>query len=206
MKSTGVMELPAGVVEVSAELEVPAGAHDLTIRGAKSGTILRATPVFTGRAIFTSKGAAGLRFENFEIEGNRAALSKPQGLAPSDVPFVKWTRNNGILIEGATGAAILNIKMREIAGFAVLVSSSSKVSINKVAVRDSGSLNAKGRNNATGGILLEQGTADFAVLNSTMRTSAATESGRIRFIKLLATAAAGLRGIPSATLRAMRFR
>lgn len=165
---TGVVELPAGVVEVSGEIELPFGAHDLTVRGAKSGTVLRASPKFNGRAVFTSRGGHNVTFENFRIEGNRAALGKPQELAPSDVPFAKWTRNSGILMDGATGAVIRDVQFGELAGFAILVTASSKVRIEQVAVRDSGSVNAKGRNNSTGGILLEQGTSDFEVLRSTL--------------------------------------
>ena len=165
---TGDVELPTGVTEVSSEIEIPFGAHDLTIHGAKAGTVLRATTSFTGRAIFSSRGATKIHFENFEIEGNRAALNKPQGLAPSDVPFAKWTRNNGILLESATDATIANVKMREISGFAVLISASKTLVVKSLDVRDSGSYNAKGRNNSTGGILLEEGTADFQVLDSTI--------------------------------------
>ncbi len=165
---TGEVTLPAGVIEVSSEIELPFGLHDLTIRGAKTGTVLRALPNFNGRAIFSSRGAKNLHFENFEIEGNRAALSKPQAMAPSDVPFLKWTRNNGILISEAHGATVTGVKMREMAGFAVLVTSSDTVKIENVSVRDSGSMNAKSRNNATGGILLEQGTTNFEVLGCTI--------------------------------------
>ena len=131
---TGQVELPAGVVEISREMELPSRSHDLIIRGAKSGTVLRASPAFQGRAIFVSRGARKIRFEGFSIEGNRAALSKPQPLAPSDVPFSKWTRNNGILLEHAAEVTVVDVKMSEIAGFAVLVNESSGVHIQKVSV------------------------------------------------------------------------
>ncbi len=167
---TGEVELPPGVVEVSREMELPSGAHDLIIRGAKSGTVLRASPAFQGRAIFASRGARKIRFEGFSIEGNRAALSKPQELAPSDVPFSKWTRNNGILLERAADVTVADVKMSEIAGFAVLVNESSSVHIEKLSVEHSGSVNAKGRNNATGGILLEEGTANFEVLRCELKS------------------------------------
>ena len=166
---TGEVELPAGVVEISREMELPSGSHDLIIRGAKSGTVLRASPSFQGRAIFVSRGARKIRFEGFSIEGNRAALSKPQPLPPSDVPFSKWTRNNGILLEHAAEVTVMDVKMSEIAGFAVLVNESSGVHIQKVSVEHSGSVNAKGRNNATGGILLEEGTSNFEVLRCELK-------------------------------------
>ncbi len=161
----GTIDLPAGVIEISRELQIPPGAHDLVIRGAAAGTILRATTTFQGRAFFASQGARNIRFEKFSLEGNRAALGKPQALAPSDVPFSQWTRNNGIFLEGATGATVSDVAMKEIAGFGILINDSSKVVIDRVTIENSGSGNAKGRNNATGGILLEQGTADFEVLH-----------------------------------------
>jgi parallel beta-helix repeat protein len=162
---TGTIELPAGVVDLSRGIELPEGSHDLTIRGAKAGTILRAAPNFEGRALLGARGGRNLRFEGFSIEGSRAAVGKPQALGPSDVPFAKWTRNNGILLEGVTGATVTAVTMSEIAGFAVLVTASTDVHIERVTVKDSGSLNPKGRNNSTGGILLEQGTTDFEVLH-----------------------------------------
>ena len=46
------------------------------------------------------------------------------------------------------------------------MSHSKNVLIDHVSVKDSGSLNAKGRNNTTGGILLEEGTEQFTVTDS----------------------------------------
>jgi parallel beta-helix repeat protein len=61
------------------------------------------------------------------------------------------------------------VRFREIAGFAVLVSRSRHVAIDGVRVADSGSRNPAGRNNATGGILLEEGTSDFRVTRCELR-------------------------------------
>ncbi|MGH9660170.1 MAG: right-handed parallel beta-helix repeat-containing protein, partial [Bryobacteraceae bacterium] len=60
-------------------------------------------------------------------------------------------------------------RIAEVAGFAVLVSASSRVRIEGTAIERSGSRNAAGRNNATGGVLLEEGTTDFHVLGSRFR-------------------------------------
>lgn len=166
---TGVIELPAGVVEVSSEIMIPASAHDLEIRGAATGTVLRATTTFKGRAIIAVSGGKNIKFTKFEMAGNRAALAQPAGLAPSDVSFAHFTRNNGILAENVQGLTISDLAMREIAGFPVLVSHSSKVHIANIDIQDSGSENAKKRNNATGGILLEEATTDFEVLNCTVK-------------------------------------
>jgi parallel beta-helix repeat protein len=148
---------------VSSEIVLPAGAHDLEIRGAKEGTVLRATTTFQGRAIFVARGGTNIQFHDFEIAGNRAAIAQVQDLAPSDVPFSRFTRNSGISVEGIQKVSIVNLKMREIAGFALLVNHSSGVKIDKIEVEDSGAGNAKKRNNTTGGILIEEGTTDFEV-------------------------------------------
>jgi parallel beta-helix repeat protein len=167
---TGVIELPAGVVEVSSEILIPPVARDLEIRGAKSGTLLRAAPDFKGRAIFVLQGGANITFHDFEVAGSRGALDQaPQGLAPDDVPFVRFTRNNGILAQETKGLNIANVKMREIAGFGILVSRGSQVKIDNVTVEDSGSPNAKKRNNGTGGILLEEATTDFEITNCNLK-------------------------------------
>jgi hypothetical protein len=163
------VELPAGVVEVSAEIVLPPNAHDLEIHGAKTGTVLRATPDFQGRAIFVVPGGSNIRLHDFEVAGNRAALARPQGLPPADVPFTRFTRNNAILVENVKGLTVGTLKMREIAGFALVVNHSSQVKIDGVSVEDSGSQNAKGRNNSTGGILLEEGTTDFEVSHCTLK-------------------------------------
>jgi parallel beta-helix repeat protein len=166
---TGVIELSAGVVEVSSEIVLPADAHDLEIRGAKEGTVLRATTTFHGRAIFVAQGGTNIKFHDFEIAGNRAALAPAQGLPPYDVPFTRFTKNSGIAVEGIKTLSIANLKMREIAGFALLINHSAGVKIENVEVEDSGAQNAKKRNNTTGGILLEEGTTDFEITRCTLK-------------------------------------
>jgi hypothetical protein len=166
---TGTVRLPAGTIEVSSELVIPAAAHDLEILGADSGTVLRASATFRGRAVLSAHGARKVRLSGFAIDGNRAALEKPAGLPASNVPFRRFTVNNGILAENVRGLAISGVRIREVAGFAVLVSGSSQVRIERVQVDDSGSRNQRGRNNTTGGILIEEGTAGFNVLECSLR-------------------------------------
>ncbi len=161
---SGLVRLPAGVIDISAEIDLPANAHDLEIRGDDAGTTLRATDRFYGRAIFSGRGGRNLRFSNFSIDGNREHLARPAGLPPSDVSFARFTANNGLLVENVEGLAIAKVQFRNVAGFAVLVSHASKVRIEDVRVEASGSRNVAKRNNSTGGILLEEGAADFEVL------------------------------------------
>lgn len=164
-----LVRLPSGTIEVSSELRLPDDAQDMEIRGAAFGTTLRAAAGFQGRAIFTARGATRVKFRDFSIEGNRAALEQRTGLPPYDVPFARFTRNNGILGERVTSFKVINIRFREIAGFAVLVSGGREVSLEYLHVNDSGSRNPVGRNNTTGGILLEEGVENFEVVHCELK-------------------------------------
>ena len=164
---TGVFRLPAGVTEIASELKLPDGAHDLTITG--DHTTLHAAASFQGRAIFSCRGCRRIHFTNFSIDGNRAALEKPLPFAPSDKTFASVFPNPGILIEDTDGISIDHVAFANVTNFSVLIGQSKNVAIDHVSVKDSGSRNAKGRNNTSGGILLEEGTETFAVTDSTFR-------------------------------------
>ena len=103
------------------------------------------------------------------MDGNRGALEKPLPTAPSDKPFSIVFPNNGILVEDADGVSIENVEFANITNFAAVVSHSKNVAVDHVSVTDSGSRNAKARNNTSGGILLEEGTEQFSVMDSTFR-------------------------------------
>ena len=161
------IKLPPGVTEVHKEWPIPDGVRDLEVIGA--GSTLRAAKDFHGRAIFAVKSGMRIRFRNFTIEGNRDALEQRVGLPGSNTPFCNFTVNNGILIEGSTDVKISNVTFRQVAGFAILVSGSKEVRIERVHVGESGSRNPAGRNNTTGGILLEEGTSDFQVIDCELK-------------------------------------
>ena len=100
--------------------------------------------------------------------GRRGTAPAGQSLPPYDKRFVDhFPAGNGLVAIGAAEVIVEDTTFREIAGFAVLASGVRKVRIARIAVRDSGSKNAKGRNNTTGGVLLEDGTGDFVVEDST---------------------------------------
>ena len=162
-----MIHLPRGVTEISAEMKLPDGAHDLVIAGDSS--TLHAAANFQGRAVFSCHGCSRIHFTNFAIDGNRAALEKPLPFAPSDKTFASVFANNGILIEESDGVAIDHVDFSNITNFATLISHSKHVAIDHVSVKDSGSRNAKGRNNTSGGILLEEGAEQFTVADSTFR-------------------------------------
>ena len=156
-------------MEISRELAIPEGALDLTVEGHPAGTTLRAADDFQGRGLLVLRGARRVVVRNLSFDGNRSAVGRPAGLPPSDVPFSRFTPANGILAEDSTNILIQNAQFREVAGFAVLVSRCAGVKIENIHVASSGGRNSKGRNNTTGGILIEEGTEDFEVLDSTFR-------------------------------------
>jgi hypothetical protein len=163
LSGRGVVQLPAGVTETQAELLIPPGASDLEIRGAPGGSRLRAAANFRGHALIRCRRAARIRMRGFDLDGNRAALAEPMSLPPSNVTFAHFYRNNGILAEDVLGLEIADVNVRQVANYAILVSRSRDVRIERVRVTESGSRNAAGKNNASGGILLEDGTARFTV-------------------------------------------
>jgi hypothetical protein len=103
------------------------------------------------------------------IDGNREATEVRQGLPAWNQPFIGFTRGNGIVIDGRHHITIRNVTFRNIAGFAILVARSHHITIDHVRVERSGSRDATGRNNTTGGILFEEGTTDFQVTNCEFR-------------------------------------
>jgi hypothetical protein len=156
------------VTEISSEIKIPDGAHDLTITG-DGHTSLHASANFHGRAMLSCRGCRRVTFRGFAMDGNRGALEKPLPTAPSDKPFSIVFPNNGILVEDADGVSIENVEFANITNFAAVVSHSKNVAVDHVSVTDSGSRNAKARNNTSGGILLEEGTEQFSVMDSTFR-------------------------------------
>ncbi|HTB13252.1 MAG TPA: right-handed parallel beta-helix repeat-containing protein [Bryobacteraceae bacterium] len=167
MQTTGVIQLPPGVIEVSSELRLAPGAHDLEIVGA--GTVFKAARDFRGRAILVAENARTIRFRGFSIDGNRAAFDQPMEMAPSENAFRIFYSHNGILLDRVEGAEILEVQFAAIPSFAVIASRCSKIRIKSVLVEDSGTRNAKGRNNTTGGIVIEEGSSNFEVRESRFR-------------------------------------
>lgn len=164
--ATGTLRLPAGVLEIERELAVPLGAENLEIEGAPEGTVLRAGPRFQGRALLVIERARAVRIRGLTFDGQRELHARPQGLPPSDVPFFEFTANNGVLALDCEDVRIEDARFERIAGFAVLVARSRNVAVERVEVRDSGSLDARGFNNTTGGILFHEGAAGFTVRRS----------------------------------------
>ena len=155
-----VITLRSGVTEISSEYVVNEGN---TLRGAPAGSTLRASAAFKGKAVVVLGSRAMV--EGLTIDGNRLQLAKPIAIAPYDRAFVDYYPNNGIVSIGTRDITIRRVALRNISNFAVLISGAQGVLIEAVRIADSGSLNNKGRNNTTGGILLEEGTSEFSVKN-----------------------------------------
>jgi hypothetical protein len=164
---TGAITLPTGVIEISREIVLPIGAHDLDLNGATKvgGTTIKAASTFRGRALIVIPAGKNIKIHDITLDGNRDVVTLPRGLPPSETMFSRFTPNNGLLAEGVTNLEIAQVNATGIAGFAILVNSSHTVRIHDVRITGSGSLNPRKRNNATGGILLEEGTTDFEVLD-----------------------------------------
>jgi hypothetical protein len=161
--TSGRIQLPRGTHVVDRELRTPDGVEDVHISGHPEGTVLRASRKFEGKAIIVIRSAKRVTISGLSIDGNGAGMDRHLGIAPYDRTFASFYDHNGILAERVDGLTIRDVRLRQIASFAILVNASNNVVIENVEVRDSGALNAHGRNNTSGGILLEEGTTDFLV-------------------------------------------
>ena len=153
-----VITLKPGVTVVSSEYIVNDGD---TLRGDRAGSTLRASDTFQGRAVVVA--GSNTLVERLTIDGNRSKLAKPLPIAPSDRTFVTFYPANGMVSASTHDVVVRDVRFVNIANFAVLISAATKVELQRLQIANSGSLDAKGRNNTTGGILLEEGTADFRV-------------------------------------------
>ncbi len=116
---TGTVTLPAGTIEISREIVLSGDAHDLDLRG--SMTIIKAAATFRGRALIVIPAGKNIKVHDLSLDGNRDAVARPLGLAPSETMFSRFMPNNGILAEGVTNLEIDNVSAVGIAGFAILV-------------------------------------------------------------------------------------
>ncbi|HYO81656.1 MAG TPA: right-handed parallel beta-helix repeat-containing protein [Bryobacteraceae bacterium] len=162
--AANVIRLPAGDVTVTKPIRVTVNT---TLRGHSEGTVIRAGHGFAGRAVVEC--SSGCTVENLTIEGNRSRMERALPIAPYDRDFIGFYANNGLIADGVEGLTVHNVTFRHIANFAAIVARSRRVVFRNVTVEDSGSRNRSGRNNTTGGILLEEGTSEFVVSSSKFR-------------------------------------
>jgi hypothetical protein len=119
--------------------------------------------------VFVAENARRIKFRDFSIDGDRPTFDQPREMAPPENAFRIFYSNNGILLDQVEGVEISQVRFSAIPCFAVVASRSSGIRITGVLVEDSGTRNAKGRNNTTGGIVIEEGSSDFEVTDSRFR-------------------------------------
>jgi len=162
---TGAIEMPAGTIELQEPLVID-GANNLTLIGNGRNVLRVAAP---GKAALIIHNSKNVRLENFTIEGNRDQVSRRFALPPSDQPMARFNDHNGVLIENSEQVTVEKLTVRNVASYAILVTRSKDVTVQETLVGDSGSVDEKGHNNATGGILFEEGCERFAVKGSKVR-------------------------------------
>ena len=161
-RMTGSITLPPGVTEIHKPLQFERGANDINLTGDPSGSTLRLARNFTGRAAILGVNVANVRLERFQISGDRADLKRDLYLPPSNVSFADYYDHNGIVFVTSKSITIRNVSLQNIGTFSILASRCRGVALEGISVKDSGTLNAQGHSNTTGGILFEEGTADFS--------------------------------------------
>lgn len=158
----GRVTLPAGVHQIHREIEL----ERLNASGSSAGTTLRAAADFQGRAIVVVRNARQVRLQRVSFDGNRASLEQRTGFPPSNVTFAEHSRASAVLIESSEDVEVEQVRFRQVASYALLIRRCRNVRIRRIDVRYSGSRLRNGRNNGTGGVLLEDGTRDFSVSES----------------------------------------
>jgi hypothetical protein len=140
---------------------LPADAHDLDVRG--SGTTLKASENFRGRALLVVPAGRNIRVHDLSLDGDRDATGRMVQLPPQGTQYSRFLAGNGIVVEGVMGIEIFSVKATRMPAFAVLVNASHNVKLHEIEVSDSGGLNLQRRNNGTGGLALEEGSSDFEI-------------------------------------------
>ena len=155
--------LKAGITELDSPMVLAAEADGVQLIGALGGSTLRASAKFSGEALIVARGIANLSVQRIKFDGNRQTLDRSFPIAPYDQTFAAFYPLNGILIDQCDGVILRDLDLKNVVNFPILVSRSSHIRIQTIRIEYSGSRDAKGKNNTTGGILLEEGTADFEV-------------------------------------------
>lgn len=162
-RGLGPVTLPPGETHLDRPLEIPAHARGVTLRGHPTGSTLVLDPGFQGAAAIVVNGASDVMLSEFSIRGDRTELKSAWYLPEHFEPFADYYTGNGIVVRRTDRVVIRGVRFRNIRAFPVLVNASSHVLIESVDIADCGTLNRDGRNNTTGGILLEEGATAFRV-------------------------------------------
>ncbi len=161
-----VIELPPGKSQLDHALVIPKGSKDVELRGNAAGSTLVIGSGFTDTAAIEATGASNLTLSGFGIVGDRTELRSPWYLPLKEAAFADYYTANGIVIRASSNVTLRQLTFSRIRAFPVIVNATAKATIDTVTIEDSGTLNADGHNNTTGGILIEEGCSGFIVRNS----------------------------------------
>jgi hypothetical protein len=157
------IQLRAGVIELDEPMVIFAHEDGVLVKGAPGGTTLRASSRFAGEALLVARGVKHLAVQQLKLDGNRTMLERAFPIAPYDKAFADFYPLNGILLRDCQGAILSQLEIRNVVNFPILVNASENVRILHTKIEASGSRDAQGKNNTTGGILFEEGTSNFEV-------------------------------------------
>ena len=161
--------LKPGITELDEPMVLDATEGEIQLLGAQAGSTLKASARFQGAALIVARGLKHLSIERLKLDGSRSLLDRSFPIAPYDRSFAEFYPLNGILLDNCEGAILRNLEIRNVVNFPILVTRSKQIRIHAVRIEYSGSLDESGKNNTTGGILFEEGTADFEVRFVKMR-------------------------------------
>lgn len=159
----GAVQLPPGETHLDRPLEFPPHAKNLTLRGHPTGSTLVLDPGFKGSAAIVVNGAFNVTLTGFAIRGNRTELKSDWYLPEHYEAFADYYTGNGIVVRKTDRLIVRGVQFRSIRAFPLLINASSHVLVESVDILDCGTLNQAGRNNTTGGILLEEGVSAFQI-------------------------------------------
>jgi len=162
-QGTGIVEMPKGEMLLDSSLVIPKNAKGLYVRANPAGSTLVLGEAFPDRAAIVADGVSDLRLEGFEVRGTRTDLKSDWSLPPVETSFADFYSSNGILIRNSSRVTIRHVSFSLIRAYPVLANKTSGILIDSVSIKDCGTLNRAGRNNSTGGILLEESTSQFTV-------------------------------------------
>jgi hypothetical protein len=162
-RGSGAVQLPPGETHLDRPLELPAHAKNVTIHGHPTGSTLVLDPGFRGSAAIVVNGASNVTFSEFAIRGNRTDLKSDWYLPEHYEPFADYYTANGIVVRKTDRVVVRGVRFTAIRSFPIIVNASSHVLVESVVINDCGTLNRAGRNNTTGGILMEEGVTGFQI-------------------------------------------
>jgi hypothetical protein len=116
---------------------------------------------FEGKAMVECR--SGVTLSGLTLQGARSRSPRRLSLAPPENAYVRYYDRFGILVHQSDNVRLEDLVLNEFDTYPVLVSAARNVHLTGLHIRRSGSLDRSGVNNASGGVLFEEGSADFVV-------------------------------------------